>query len=102
METLITAIAVIVLVLAGVIAVRSYAKRLASGCCGGGGQKSDRKVRVADRNKAHYPYSAVLDIDGMVCAACARRVENGLNRLDGVWATVDLGKTQAAGRTKTP
>ena len=36
-----------------------------------------------------------LTIDGMTCGNCARRVENALNRLDGGWATVDLGAAQA-------
>ncbi len=31
-----------------------------------------------------------LDIIGMTCAACATRIEKGLNRIDGVQATVNL------------
>ena len=31
----------------------------------------------------------------MSCAACAARVENALNTMDGVWARVDLMKGQA-------
>ena len=38
----------------------------------------------------------------MVCGNCSTRVENGLNRLDGVWAVVDLAKGQADVRMKEP
>ena len=32
----------------------------------------------------------IIYIDGMSCAHCCRRVENALNELDGVTATVNL------------
>lgn len=32
-----------------------------------------------------------LDLQGMSCGACARRVEKELNRIDGVRAAVDFG-----------
>ena len=38
----------------------------------------------------------------MTCENCARRVENALNGLDGVWAKVDIGIHRADVRTKTP
>ena len=41
-----------------------------------------------------------LDIDGMTCSNCSRRVENALNGLDGVWAKVDLGAHKATVRLK--
>ncbi|MDO4268220.1 MAG: heavy metal-associated domain-containing protein, partial [Eubacteriales bacterium] len=47
------------------------------------------------------PYSVILKVDGMTCSNCVRRVENGLNRLDGVWATVDLDKGTALVRMKS-
>lgn len=31
-----------------------------------------------------------LDVTGMSCGACSRRVENTLNKIDGVHATVDI------------
>lgn len=78
-----------------------YVKRLRSGsCCGGGGETPEKRVKVEDKNKAHYPYLATLKIDGMICSACARRVENALNRLDGVWAQVDLERREANVRMK--
>jgi copper chaperone CopZ len=32
-----------------------------------------------------------LDVTGMSCGACSRRVENKLNKIDGVHASVDIG-----------
>ena len=91
-----TAIVVIVLVIICAWAVYSYVKKIrhGSGCCGEH-EAPDKKVKVADRNKDHYPYSVKLTIDGMVCGNCVRRVENTLNSLDGIWAKVDLGNKEA-------
>lgn len=97
-----TAIIVVILVAACVLGVKSYVKKLRSGCCGGGGEASEKKVKVADKNKEHYPYAVCADIDGMVCGNCATRVENALNRMDGVWAKVDLSRKNALIRSKTP
>jgi Cu+-exporting ATPase len=36
-----------------------------------------------------------LAVSGMTCAACARRVERAVNRLDGAWATVNLATHRA-------
>ena len=58
-------------------------------CCGGGGGL-DKKVRVSDRNKTHYPFSYKLKVEGMVCAGCARKVENAFNAAGDLWAKVDL------------
>ena len=38
----------------------------------------------------------------MTCKNCAVRVENALNRIDGVWATVDFPQNRALVRMKTP
>lgn len=37
----------------------------------------------------------VIYIDGMSCAHCQKRVENALNELDGVTATVNLEEKSA-------
>lgn len=78
------AIFAIVLIVFAVFVIKSYTKKLASGCCGGG--DAEKKVKVADKNRAHYPYAATLTVDGMMCAACETRVENALNAIDSVWA----------------
>ena len=41
------------------------------------------------------PAELQLDIDGMTCASCAARIENTLNRLDGVTATVNYATENA-------
>ena len=69
------------------------------GCCGE--HETVAKSAVADRNRSHYPYTAALQIGGMTCENCARRVENALNALDGVWASVDLSGHTARVRGKT-
>ena len=71
------------------------------GCCGEH-QRAAAKVAVKDKNKAHYPYVLTWQIGGMTCEMCARKVENALNVLDGVWAQVDIGKHIATIRTKDP
>jgi Cu+-exporting ATPase len=40
-------------------------------------------------------HSLQLDIEGMTCAACAQRVEKGLNQLDGVTASVNYATDTA-------
>lgn len=95
-----TAIICILIVIVAVFGIKSYCKRLSSGCCGTSGGKSVKKSRVKDRDEAHYPIREVLYIDGMSCGNCANRVENALNGLNGVWATVDLMEGKAVVRMK--
>ena len=59
-----------------------------SGCCAM--SEMPEKVRVKDRSRGHYPYSFRAAVDGMTCTGCARRVENALNQLDGIWARVHI------------
>lgn len=89
--TILICIAIAVIVILG---VRSYMKRVSSGCCGSGGG-TVKKIRVPDKDKSNYPYLKVLWIDGMVCGSCAANVENALNSLDGVWAKVNLTEKKA-------
>ena len=96
------------LILAAVVLICAYAVysyirklRVGGGCCGER-EAAPKRVRVSDRDKRHYPYVLEVTIDGMVCANCARRVENALNSLDGVWARVeDVGSGRATVRTKS-
>ena len=84
---------IIVLILAALVGAgvwRIYRTiRYGSSCCGTG-SSMEKKIRVKDRNKAHYPYSYRLKVDGMVCAGCARRVENALNSDGELWARTNL------------
>lgn len=89
-----TAIIVAVLIVIAVIAIRSYAKKLTSGCCGGETEYV-KKIKVEDKDVSHYPYCVQIGIDGMTCNRCKARVENTLNSEDGVWAEVDLSQNLA-------
>ena len=95
-----TAIICIILVIAVVAGVKSYMKKLRSGCCGASSEPSVKKVKVKDKDPSHYPYKKVLKIYGMTCGNGANRVENALTLLDGVYATVDLMKEEAVVRMK--
>ena len=59
-------------------------------------------MKVADRDARHYPYTATLSIEGMMCTNCARKVENAFNRQDGVWVKVDFAGRKAVVRMKQP
>ena len=83
-----TAIIGIVIVIICVFGIRSYTKRLSSGCCGGGGE-TQKRVKPADKNAENYPYVKKIKIEGMTCPNCAVRIENAFNRIDGMWAKVD-------------
>ena len=92
---------IILLVLAVICGygVYSYVHHLrcGGGCCGER-EAPDREVQVGDKNKSHYPYTLYLKVDGMTCGNCVRRVENALNRLDGVWASVEMDRHMATVR----
>lgn len=96
-----TAIIVIALVLVCIFSVKGYIKRLQNGCCGSSGEAPQKKIKVADKNKANYPYTATLEIDGMTCSRCAQRVENAFNSIGGTWAKVNLEKKYVLIRMKT-
>ena len=72
-------------------------------CCsdGASGKKAKMGV-VTDTDPSHYPYSDELLIGGMSCDGCAQNVENALNALDGVWATVTYADHTARVRSKRP
>lgn len=90
-----------VLVVICVFGVRSYIKKLKSGCCGGGGDEV-KKVRPIDGDVSHYNYSYKIGIDGMSCKNCARKVENAFNEREGFYAVVDLKQNNTMVRTKEP
>ena len=62
--------------------------------------KALRKIKVADKDKSHYPYEKTLVVDGMVCKNCSARVENALNSIDGVWAEADASSGRVTVRMK--
>lgn len=72
-------------------------------CCSDGANgKKNKRVVVTDTDESHYPYSDEVLIGGMSCDGCAQNVENALNALDGVWATVSFADHTARMRSKHP
>ena len=96
---------IVYIILIAVIAVAVYGtvKRIRHGssCCGER-ESPPKKIRVSDRNKKNYPYIYELKIDGMYCSNCARRIENGFNGNEGMWATADVGQKTVRLLTKEP
>jgi len=97
-------IILIIIALMFIAARRIYRTIRFGGSCCSTGTGIDKKVRVKDRNKANYPFSYRLKIDGMVCAGCVRKVENIINSTGDLWANADLGNKEVyvlAKRTMT-
>ena len=94
---------IIVLILVALVGygIYSFVHHLTrgGGCCGER-DAAVKKVKVEDRNKAHYPHTLVMGVDGMTCQNCQRHVENVLNVLPGTWATVDLAAQNVTILTK--
>ncbi|MBQ9251372.1 MAG: heavy-metal-associated domain-containing protein [Clostridia bacterium] len=79
---------------------RSVRKARRGGGCCGEREQTEARVSIQDRNKSHYPFQVTLQIGGMTCENCARRVENALNSLEGIWADVRILNHQATVRAK--
>ena len=96
---------IVYIILIAVIAMAVYGtvKRIRHGssCCGER-EAAPKKIRVSDRNKKNYPYIYELKVDGMHCSNCARRIENGFNANDGMWATADISQKTVRLLTKEP
>ena len=97
MQNIIIGILLAALVVWAVMRTHWRAKK-GSACCGE--REASEKRIPRDPNRAHYPYEITLDIGGMTCENCAVRVENALNAMDGVWATVDIATHTAKVRCK--
>ena len=93
---------IICLVIAAICiySIISYRKKISSGCCGSGG--GEIKITPNDKNVKNYPYEYYAGVDKMTCAHCKLRVENAFNRIDGVYARVDLKKKTAHILSKCP
>lgn len=99
--TLSTVVICILLGLICIFAVRSYIKKLKSGCCGSGGD-AEKKIRPADKNISHYPYAYQIGIEGMHCKNCALRIENAFHEREGYLAAVNFRQNTAVVRAKHP
>lgn len=87
-DAIIVAILVIIIVVALLHAKKHFK---GGGCCGSGSNtiRSKKKLTAPKLGEKH------LVIEGMHCENCAIRVENALNRLDGVVCKVNLRKNTA-------
>ncbi len=97
-------IVVIAAVFVGAAALWAYGKRNGQICSGDcsrckGGCNGNKKAAKA-KNKDNYAYSQTFKISGMTCSNCAKRIENELNELDGVWADVNFESASAEFRAK--
>lgn len=89
-----TAIVIVILIILLVPAVKSTLKHMrGQGDCCGGGDDTSEKVKRQRLDKVIA--NKKMDIEGMTCDHCKRRVENALNSIDGVSARVSLGKHEA-------
>lgn len=89
-----TAFICLILVIIAVLSVKSYMKKLTHGCCGGG-DVAEKKVKVQDKKKEHYPYHKKIEVDGMTCKNCALKIENAFNSQQGCYGIVNLKEKQA-------
>ncbi len=84
-----------------VFGIRSYMKKLSSGCCGASVEK-EKRMPVKDADKNHYPYAYHVAVEGMHCANCAARLENAFNGQEGMWAQADAAHGHMLLRAKDP
>ena len=76
-----------------VVAILRVKKHFSGGGCGGSGSNTIRDKKTLTEPKIG---EKVLTVEGMYCENCEIRVENALNRLDGVVCKVNLKKKTAA------
>ena len=81
----------ILLVIIVVAILRAKKHFKGGGCCGSGGTTIREKKKLSDPKIGEK----VMVIEGMHCENCEIRVENALNRLDGVACKVNLKKKTA-------
>lgn len=87
-DAIIVGILLLVVVLA-LVHARKHFK--GGGCCGSGSNTIRSKKKLTEPKLGEKR----LTVEGMHCENCQIRVENGLNRLDGVVCKVDLRKKTA-------
>lgn len=96
-----TVIAAAIFAIAIILLISMMKKKLLHGgsCCGEH-EAPEKRVKVADKNIKHYGHHYEINIEGMVCSNCATRVENALNKKEGIYAKVDLGNKKATIHSK--
>lgn len=89
MENYIIIGVVIVILVVALLRVKKHFK--GGGCCGSGSNTIRSKKKLTEPKLGEK----VLSVEGMHCENCEIRVENALNRLDGVACKVNLKKKTA-------
>ena len=89
MDHIILAILAVILILAVIRTVKHFK---GGGCCGSGSNTIRDKKTLTEPKIGEK----LLTVEGMHCENCEIRVENALNRLDGVLCKVNLKKKTAA------
>lgn len=54
-----------------------------------------KKVKAEDTEVSHYPYHYEVEVEGMTCNQCKKRVENAFNEKKGFYAKVNLKQKKA-------
>lgn len=86
------AIVIVVLILVLFAALQQVKKRLKGGSCCSSGSSTIRDKKTLTELMIG---KKILTVEGMHCENCEIRVENALNRLDGVLCKVNLKKKTA-------
>lgn len=94
-NTIIITILILVLVLA-LLRTKKHFK--GGGCCGSGSNTIRSRKTLTEPKLGEKR----LSVEGMHCENCQARVENALNRLDGVVCKVNLRKKTAVVSYSTP
>ena len=89
MEDYIIACILLVIIVVAVLRTKKHFK--GGGCCGSGG----KAIRSRKTLTAPKLGEKTLVIEGICCENCGIRLENALNRLDGVACKVNLKKKTA-------
>ena len=92
------AIIIAILLVLIVLALLRAKKHFKGGCCGSGSNTIRTKKELQEPKLGER----ILTVEGMHCENCQARVENVLNRLDGVACTVNLKKKTAVVSYSTP
>jgi len=82
MGDFLTVIIVAGVILTTIFATKRYINNLGKGCCGSGGDS----IKVKDKNIKNYPYHAYLEVEGMHCGNCAKRIEAAFNNRGGIYS----------------
>lgn len=85
------AIIIGILLVVIVVAILRTKKHFKGGCCGSGNTTIRDKKALTDPKLGEK----ILTVEGMHCENCEIRVQNALNRLDGVSCKVNLKKKTA-------